>query len=243
MTEREGRFRPFQAVVLRKGNFGEAHSIYTMLDPELGRFEAVTYGARSEKSRRGSVLIASNVVEGLLERKNPDTPWSVKDVRQIQSFPALMTDLSRAAYLYLVLEILDLAVPPGLPFPLYASLTGCLSGMDSSKEYALIALHFLVRLFQAEGVMPDDADSLNFNHLSSLDNRPFRPGPGTLRFLRDAAANEHPLFFLGKGISRSVENEALGFAAAMCRTEFHRELRSLSLFRGVRLTAEPKAGA
>jgi hypothetical protein len=233
MSGREGRFSRFDAVVLRRTSFGETDSVHTLLDPELGKFDAVAYGARSEKSRRGGCLIVSNRVEGLLERKDSSSPWSVKDVRLVRSYPSLVEDLHRAAWLYLVLEMLDLIVPGEITFPLYPMLLEVLSRMDSDLSVAAYALHFLVRLIQGEGLMPEDAVSADFGHITTAEGKPFLPGDGTRRFLRDASLYENASFFQGKSVSSAVENEAIAFIAGVARSHYQRELRALSLFRGI----------
>jgi hypothetical protein len=129
--------------------------------------------------------------------------------------------------------MLDLVVPGEIPFPLYPMLLDVLSRMDSASSVATYALHFLVRLIQAEGLMPEDATDADFGHVTTAEGKPFLPGDGTRRFMRDAAVHENASFFEGKSVSSAVENEAIAFVAGMARSHYQRELRSLSLFRGI----------
>lgn len=90
-------------IVLRRGNFGEADQIVTLLTRYHGKVSAVAKGVRRMGSRKGGNLDLLNHVKlYLAEGKSMDI---ITEVELVDAWPRLKVDLSRVAVSYQVIEL------------------------------------------------------------------------------------------------------------------------------------------
>lgn len=221
----------FNGIILRADSFGDGNRIITLLDEHLGKIRLFAFGAAREKSRRKSVIMAGNLVNGIaLKTKNPDSglPISVREISLGNSFEGIRAELKRLSYLYLVFETLDTALTNEHPFPLFNLAEPLLTRMASEKRFEKYAFYFIILTLISEGIFPEY--SAHFaEELRELTSEKHSFGNGTLRFIHDCEAAEGMEFWDGKEISLSVQNELITLIARIFRYHFGRELNSLSL--------------
>lgn len=90
-------------IVLRRGNFGEADQIVTLLTRYHGKVSAVAKGVRRMGSRKGGNLdLLNHVKVYLAEGKNMDI---ITEVELVSAWPRLKEDLNKVAISYQVIEL------------------------------------------------------------------------------------------------------------------------------------------
>lgn len=90
-------------IVLRRGNFGEADQIVTILTRYHGKISAVAKGVRRMGSRKGGNLDLLNHVKlYLAEGKNMDI---ITEVELANAWPRLKVDLAKVAVSYQIIEL------------------------------------------------------------------------------------------------------------------------------------------
>jgi DNA repair protein RecO (recombination protein O) len=102
VSERPRSYRT-DALILARRPLGEADSVFTLLTPELGRFDAVARGVRKAQSKLRGHLEALTCVHLQLARgKTLDV---ITQVASVEPFRAVREDLDRAALAQYVAEV------------------------------------------------------------------------------------------------------------------------------------------
>src|SRR3990170_5071964 len=110
-----------EAIVLRRGNLGEADRIVTLFTREHGRLAVVAKGARKPKSRFGGRLELFTHLRALLAQGR--TLDVVSQVDVVDPFAAVRNDLGRMSAASFVAEVTDRATPEREPQPaIFAAL-------------------------------------------------------------------------------------------------------------------------
>ncbi len=102
-------------IILRRGNFGEADKILTVLTPGHGKIKVVARGVRRIKSRRAPHLELFNQVELVLHHGQVfDT---VTEAKVLNNYASLKSDLKMSGFLFYIAEVLDKILPEHQPHP------------------------------------------------------------------------------------------------------------------------------
>lgn len=228
----QGKFVPFQGVLIKKHLFGEGHSVFTAIDRDKGRISFLAFGSCGEKSSRRSSLLISNLVSGVLIRKADETAepdYTLKEISVVKSFPAVTGDLKRMSWCYLVFELLETALSKDEPFGFYDLFVNVLDRAETDPDAGKYFLHFIFTLFRAEGMLPD-TEKMD-EELGEIFRAGFVLGNGSARFLEDVRGNADADYLAGKTLSASVIRNLLDLARLLARFHYNKELASLELMR------------
>jgi DNA repair protein RecO (recombination protein O) len=94
----------FEAIVLKRTNFGDADRIYTLLTKESGKVSAVAKGVRKITSRRSGNLDTLNHISVSLS-ENTSGFKTITEVKTINSFKNLKSFLDRSLVGYYFAEL------------------------------------------------------------------------------------------------------------------------------------------
>jgi DNA repair protein RecO (recombination protein O) len=101
--------RSFEAIVLKKINFGDADRIYTLLTKESGKVSAMAKGVRKITSRRSGNLDTLNNISVLLSESTSGFK-TIIEVKTLNSFRSLKSFLDRSLVGYYFAELVDKSV-------------------------------------------------------------------------------------------------------------------------------------
>ncbi len=220
----------FEGLILKKTSFGEAHAVFNILDSRMGKIEVFSFGSDREKSKRRSILVVPNLVEGIIVRPRRENYFSIKEVSLIKSFPDISIDLKRLFYLFFLLEIVDLFIEydVNLPF-LYKNFLFVIETINKGIDFEKYVFYLIFNLFKEEGIIPDfRSDDIIKNFLIELNSN-FSIGSGSKRFLIDIFSNDIN-FIDDKKISSSVIRNLIDLISLIVKNEKNLELNSFSIF-------------
>lgn len=129
MAARERVYKT-EAVVLRRRNFGEADSIFTLFSAREGKFEAVARGVRKARSHmRGHVEPLTHARVMVAHGRNLDV---LTQAETIHPFRAIREDLERTAAALYCAEIIDEISADRVSAPdVYALLLELLAALEA----------------------------------------------------------------------------------------------------------------
>jgi DNA repair protein RecO (recombination protein O) len=143
-----------EAVVLRRGDLGEADRLLTVFSPQHGRLRAVAKGVRRPTSRKAGHLEPLTRVD-LLLAKGRDLDI-ITQAQMVENFDLPSSDLERLAYALYAAELLDrFGAGEGESRSLYQLMVNTLSRLGSGAEIAPAIRHYELRLLDLTGYRPE----------------------------------------------------------------------------------------
>jgi DNA repair protein RecO len=146
------------AIIIRRGRFGEFHKSLTLLTPSMGLVAATAYGAYKMQS---SLRMASEPFTHCAAQlyHNPVShSFKVTELEARESFPRLQADLARIGAASLWVEVVQKSYAAGdLSGSLYALLLECLRLVDKAdpRDAQYLTIQFLWRFLALSGSQPD----------------------------------------------------------------------------------------
>ncbi len=167
-----------EAVVLSKINYGDTSSIVNLFTKDQGRLTAIVKGARSPKSKMGSVVDPMNYLNLIIYKKDSRDVQLISSADIISHFPRIKEDYEKLQYAYAVLELTKSMIPEHEPHErLFKGIVRILELFNSSNNqngilFGRFFLFFLEEIgyeFQIEkcyscGEMNLDNSDLAYNY-------------------------------------------------------------------------------
>ncbi len=143
-----------EAVVLRRGDLGEADRLLTVYSPTHGKLRLVAKGVRRPTSRKAGHLEPLTRVELLLAKgRELDI---ITQAHALQTYPLPAGDLERLGYAFYTVELLDrFSVAEGEAHRPYRLLIDTLERLSSGVEAAPVIRHFELQLLDLSGFRPE----------------------------------------------------------------------------------------
>lgn len=153
MPSRERLYRT-EAVVLRRGDLGEADRILTVYSPDHGKLRLIAKGIRRPRSRKAGHLEPFTRVELLLAKgRELDV---VTQASAIDPYPQLRDDLERLGYAAYTVELLDrFTLEEGESRGPYRLLVETLERLASGANPAPAVRYYELRLLDLLGYRPE----------------------------------------------------------------------------------------
>lgn len=153
MAARERVYRT-EAVVLRRGDLGEADRLLTVFSPKYGKLRLVAKGVRRPTSRKAGHLEPLTRVDLLLAKgRELDI---ITQAQSLQTYPLPTEDLERLGYALYAAELLDhFSVAEGETRSQYRLLTDTLERLSGGAEPAPAIRHFELQLLEVSGFRPE----------------------------------------------------------------------------------------
>ena len=150
---RRERLYRTEAIVIKRGDFGEADRLLTLYTPKLGKARAIAKGVRKPTSRKsGHVELFTHSQLLIAKGRSLDI---VTQAETIHAFRPLREDLLRTTYAYYAAELLDLFVAEGIENrPLFDLLLAMLGWLGDASDLDLTARFFELRLLSLLGYRP-----------------------------------------------------------------------------------------
>ncbi len=95
-----------RAIVLRRINFGDSSKIAQFYTEEFGKISAIIKGARSPKSKIGSMIDSMNLLQLVIYKKESREVQMVSDVDLIKHHTKIRDDFEKYKYASAVIELL-----------------------------------------------------------------------------------------------------------------------------------------
>jgi DNA repair protein RecO (recombination protein O) len=143
-----------EAVVLRRGDLGEADRLLTVFSPKYGKIRLVAKGVRRPTSRKAGHLEPLTRVELLLAKgRELDI---ITQAQSLETYPLPAEDLERLGYAFYAAELVDrFSVAEGEARIQYRLLTDTLQRLSAGAEAGPIIRHFELRLLEITGYRPE----------------------------------------------------------------------------------------
>jgi DNA repair protein RecO (recombination protein O) len=153
MPSRERLYRT-EAVVLRRGDLGEADRILTVYSPEHGKLRLVAKGVRKVRSRKAGHLEPFTRVELQIARGHDLDVITQAEAADLHT--GLHRDLERFGYAAYVVELMDrFTVQEGESRALYRLLVDTLDRLAEPSEPAAVVAYYQLRLLDLLGYRPE----------------------------------------------------------------------------------------
>lgn len=153
MPSRERLYRT-EAVVLRRGDLGEADRILTVYSPEHGKLRLVAKGVRKVRSRKAGHLEPFTRVELQIARGHDLDV--ITQAEALSMHTGLQHDLERFGYAAYVVELMDrFTVQEGESRGLYRLLVDSLDRLAEPCEPAAVVGYYQLRLLDLLGYRPE----------------------------------------------------------------------------------------
>jgi len=153
MPSRERLYRT-EAVVLRRGDLGEADRILTVYSPDYGKLRLIAKGIRRPRSRKAGHLEPFTRVE-LLLAKGRDLDV-ITQASAVDLYPRLRDDLARLGHAAYAIELLDrMTVEEGESRGPYRLLVDTLERLTEADEPAPVVRYYELRLLDLLGYRPE----------------------------------------------------------------------------------------
>lgn len=149
-----GLFQRCEALVLRHIDYGESDRIVSFLTAEDGLQKGFARAARKSRKRFGSSLepFSQLIVHW---RSSKGAFWTLQETELLNSRTGLRVDLQRLALAGYGVELVELLVEEGEPYPLiYELLCGFLDYLNQAGDTAVARLLFELRLVYLLGYIP-----------------------------------------------------------------------------------------
>jgi DNA repair protein RecO (recombination protein O) len=153
VTARERVYRT-EAVVLRRGDLGEADRLLTVYSPTYGKLRLVAKGVRRPTSRKAGHLEPLTRVDLLLAKgRELDI---ITQAHALQTYPLPPGDLERLGYAFYAVELLDrLSVAEAEGRRPYRLLIDTLERLSGGAAAAPAIRHFELQLLDVSGFRPE----------------------------------------------------------------------------------------
>ncbi len=124
-----------EAVVLSKLNYGDSSSIAALYTKEYGKLSVIIKGARSSKSKIGTLVDPLNHIGIVIYKKDTRDLQILSSADIINHFPKLKEDLESLKFAYAVLELVkNLTVEHEHNLRLFRGIVRILNLLNASKE-------------------------------------------------------------------------------------------------------------
>lgn len=124
-----------QAIVLRRINFGDTSRIALFFTEDYGKLSAIIKGARSPKSKIGSIVDTMNVVEIVFYKKESSDLHLANQIELIKHFSNTRDDFEKYKYSSAIIELLNaLTVENEQHKKLFEGTVKMLSLIDSTND-------------------------------------------------------------------------------------------------------------
>ena len=141
------------AIVLRRGDFGEADRLVTVYTPHLGKLRLLAKGVRRPVSKMAGHLELFTHAR-LLVAKGRSLDL-VTQSETIDTFLPLREDLLRTTYAHYVVELLDRLTPEHMEdYPLFASLITALRRLAEDRQPEVAVRFYETSLLDHLGYRP-----------------------------------------------------------------------------------------
>jgi len=219
-------------IILKKYSFGEGHASFVVLDSMKGKLEIFSFGSDREKSRRRSILLVSNLIEGLIYCPKSAEYWSLKEVNLVRQYLNIKRNLKRLAYMYLLLEVVDIFLDfeELLPSSLFDNIVFSFEMLDKENEYEKYVFYTIFHFFKDEGILPSISNIEILSTYLDEAKKNFTIGDGSKRFIIDILEINDIKQIRSKKISNSVINNLLDFISIIVEKERKVKINSLNLF-------------
>ncbi|MSP13358.1 MAG: DNA repair protein RecO [Chloroflexi bacterium] len=149
-----GRLYKTKGIVLRRGDWGEADRLLTLLTPEYGKLRILAKGVRKPTSRKAGHIELFMEAQFLIARgRNLDM---VTQVEALETFRPLREDLARVTYAVYLAELTEyFAEEESEAYGLYALMRESLETITKTADLALLARYFELRLLSIGGYRPE----------------------------------------------------------------------------------------
>lgn len=169
-----------EAVVLKRSDFGEADRIITFLTKNRGKITAIAKGVkRLESRKRGHVELLNQVKLGVAEGKNLDV---LTEAEVIDSFPHIREDLTRVAWSYQVVELIDhLTQPHQENHLIYNLLVKTLQHLNFTEDDFQVPVYlraFETKLLDLSGFRPNLSTCANCHKILLPEQNFLSPDQG-----------------------------------------------------------------
>ena len=126
-----------KAVVIKKLDYGDTSKIATFFTEDFGKISAIIKGARSPKSKMGSVVDILNTVQIVYYKKESREIQLISQADLINHYSRIKEDLDKLKYASAVAELLlNLILDDEAHPKLYKGSIKILDLMNESKESA-----------------------------------------------------------------------------------------------------------
>ncbi len=146
------------AIIIRRGRFGEFHKSLTLLTPGMGLVAATAYGAYKTQSRLRMASEPFTHCAAQLYLNPVSHSCKVTELEVRESFPRLQADLARIGAASLWVEVVQKSYAAGdLSGALYALFLECLRLVERAdpRDAQYITIQFLWRFLALSGSQPD----------------------------------------------------------------------------------------
>ena len=153
-TSRRARLYRVSAVVLRQRDLGEADRIVVLYTRDRGKLSAVAKGVKRPRSKMAGGLQLFTHAEILLALGR--TLEVITQVRPVEAFYQLRTDMARFAHASCAVELLDVLTEEHAPDPeLFELLVAVLHALDAAGDPATLLRGFELKLLTRLGYGPE----------------------------------------------------------------------------------------
>lgn len=145
-----------RGIILKRINLGEADKLVTLFSPTHGKIVALAHGIRKLKSRKAPHLELLNDVTLFIAIGKLHY---ITEAETIQSFSYLRTNLSRIAYAYKIVELVDKVVAEGEAHPHVFNLLVVFLGKlndDTVQNFKEVSEEFTLRFLWELGYLPKE---------------------------------------------------------------------------------------
>lgn len=126
-----------EAVVLSKINYGDTSNIVNLFTKEKGRLTAIVKGARSPKSKMGSIVDPLNYLSVIIYNKDTRDVQLISSADIIAHYPRIKEDYEKLQYAYAVLELTKSLIPEHEPHErLFKGIVRILELFNSSQNHS-----------------------------------------------------------------------------------------------------------
>ena len=183
------------AITLNSRKWGDADRIVTFYTKEMGKIRGVARGARRMKSRLGASLEPLTICHLNLFEKSGDSLYRVSQADLVEPFMRFREDLTLMTAAARMVNVVGAVTPDGDPDPpLFETLELGLHALVTSRDPALTALLFQIRLLGLIGFCPQTDHCAACGKGRMMGEPQFSPLSGGLVCARLCCAPSVPLF-------------------------------------------------
>jgi len=221
------------AIILKSRRWGEADRIVTLYSKEFGKIRGIARGARRFKSHFGATLEPFTRCHLDLFEKPGDSLYRISHVDLIESFQPLREELLLMACAARIVNVVGAVTPDGDPDArLFETLGQGLRLLKGSRDPALMALLFQIRLLALTGFRPQTDHCATCGKLDVMGDPQFSPLAGGFvclpcamrQVIRCVVMSRGSLSFLQQAIRLSPELVTRLTATGQVRAEVERAI-------------------
>lgn len=167
---RPAKFICDEGIVLATSTFGEADKILTIFTKEYGKLEILAKNIKKLDSRRAP---ACDILSYSKFATTKNKVCHLSEVSGISQFPKIKTNLEKLSQAFIVLEVLNLLIPVGVPnLAIFSALLAFLQKLEKASnlhEAKVGRAAFCLKLLTDAGWLGKDFKINQFPKFASLD--------------------------------------------------------------------------